>query len=829
MGKATLITEEQRQIVRDLERKDVLLKTINDFALRLLEISTSAELLWYVARQVVARMGFDDCVIYLLDEDRRMLRQVAAIGAKNPYSDQIVNALKIPIGQGVTGQVARTKQPIIVDNLAEDSRYIPDLEPALSEICVPLIIDDEVVGAIDCEDPRPAHFGEEHLEVLVSVAAMTSAKLKIIADAHRSEERNDELRRLNEQLREEIVERKRAEMELRLVTDNLPVLITRVDKNKCLVFANKACEAWYKRSPAELLGTSIKDVHGPRYKHFEPWMDQALSGRAVTFEDTVPYPDGNTRHIQVNYIPDKDETGQVLGFFALVQDITGIKRQEEAIRTRDAWLRGIMENSPIEIVLKDTEGRFMMASENIAEIFGISMADFIGSKTSDYLPQEIADIYMSADRRVVETGQASQQEVREEIDGNVRYSLNQKFPLRDDTGDIVGVCSLTSDVTEIKEAEARLRQAQKLEAVGQLTGGVAHDFNNLLAVIVGSAEMIEQRLDPGDKAPQAILHAAKRGAELTQRLLAFSRRQPLRPRAIELGDLVTGMLDLLARTLGAAIDVKTAADHNLWRASADPGQVENALLNLAINARDAMPAGGRLTIECRNVQLDGIHGAQNSDAAPGDYVVLAVSDTGTGMSAEVQAHAFEPFFTTKEVGQGSGLGLSMVYGFAKQSGGHIAIYSEHDTGTTVKLYLPRSKEAAESDVAAPNGEAPEGRGETVLVLEDNAELRALAVTMLEGLGYKATAVADATEAHKALATGEKIDLVLSDVILPGGTSGPAFAEEARALDPQIKVIFMSGYPTEAAKRSGLFDTSYVLLNKPFRRYQLATALRNALD
>ncbi len=823
------MAEEQRQIVSDLERKEVLLKTINDFALRLLEISTSAELLWYVARQVVARMGFDDCVIYLVDEDRRALRQVAAIGAKNPYSDQIANALIIPIGQGITGQTAQTKQPIIVDNLAEDSRYIPDVESALSEICVPLIIDDEVVGVIDCEDPRPAHFGEEHLEALTSVAAMTSAKLKIVADARRGEERNDELRRLNEQLREEIVERKRAETELRLVTDNLPVLITRVDKNRCVVFANKACEAWYKRSPAEILGTSVKAVHGPQYRHFEPWIEQALSGRAVTFEDTIPYPDGNTRHIQVNYVPDRGENDQVLGFFALVQDITGIKRQEETIRTRDAWLRGIMENSPIEIVLKDIEGRFMAASDNIAKIFGVGMADFIGGKTSDYLPQEIAEIYMEADRRVVETGLASQQEVREENDGNVRYSLNQKFPLRDDTGDIVGICSLTSDVTEIKEAEARLRQAQKLEAVGQLTGGVAHDFNNLLAVIVGSAEMIEQRLGPGDKAPQAILRAAKRGAELTQRLLAFSRRQPLRPRAIELGDLVTGMLDLLARTLGAAIDVKTAAGNDLWSASADPGQVESALLNLAINARDAMPAGGKLTIECMNARLDDVHVTQNSDAAPGDYVVLAVSDTGTGMPAEVQAHVFEPFFTTKEVGQGSGLGLSMVYGFAKQSGGHVAIYSEQETGTTVKLYLPRAKEGTKCDAAVSNGESPKGRGEAVLVIEDNEDLRALAVTMLEGLGYKATAVADATEAHKALATGGKVDLVLSDVVLPGGTSGPAFVEEARARDPRLKAIFMSGYPAEAAKRSGLFDSNYVLLNKPFRRYQLATALRNALD
>jgi CheY-like chemotaxis protein len=376
--------------------------------------------------------------------------------------------------------------------------------------------------------------------------------------------------------------------------------------------------------------------------------------------------------------------------------------------------------------------------------------------------------------------------------------------------------------------EEQLRQAQKMEAVGQLTGGVAHDFNNLLAVIMGNTELLESKLGGEDRPYQAILRAATRGAELTQRLLAYSRQQPLRPQALVLAAFVEDMSEMLARTLGETIDVETSSDPDLWNALADPGQVESALLNLALNARDAMPEGGKLTIECRNAQLDEAYATRNPEAAAGNYVVLAVSDTGTGMSAKVQARAFEPFFTTKEVGQGSGLGLSMVYGFAKQSGGHVVIHSEKGQGTTVEVFLPRSDEASGAKAAAPSEESPRGRNETVLVLEDDEDVRATVVAVLEGLDYRVIAVPEARRALEALNT-EQVEIVLSDVVLPGGMSGPDFAEEAKRRHPGTRVVFMSGYSAAAEEHPGLCAPDSVLLNKPFEKGELAQALRQALD
>ena len=384
------------------------------------------------------------------------------------------------------------------------------------------------------------------------------------------------------------------------------------------------------------------------------------------------------------------------------------------------------------------------------------------------------------------------------------------------------------DITERRHAEERLKQAQKMEAVGQLTGGVAHDFNNLLAVIGGNAELLEDDPKNNSALTAPIVRAVKRGAELTQRLLAFSRQQPLRPQVIAPGELVAGMSDLLRRSLGETVELAINAPPEVWNALIDPGQVENALLNLAINARDAMPGGGKLTIECSNAVLDATALADNPEAVAGDYVVLEVSDDGTGMSADVKAHAFEPFFTTKEVGAGSGLGLSMVYGFAKQSGGHVSIYSEEGRGTTVKLYLPRATEAKQRKVVKAGADIPPGDGEVILVIEDDPDVRDLAVHLLERLAYRVISVADAAAAHAVLAAGQRVDLVLSDVVLPGGVSGPQFAEAARRTYPDLKIIFMSGYPAEAATRNGLLGPGQVLLSKPFQRHQLARALRDAL-
>jgi signal transduction histidine kinase/ActR/RegA family two-component response regulator len=388
---------------------------------------------------------------------------------------------------------------------------------------------------------------------------------------------------------------------------------------------------------------------------------------------------------------------------------------------------------------------------------------------------------------------------------------------------------LVLDITEMKEAEARLVRAQKMEAIGQLTGGVAHDFNNLLAVIMGNAEMLETR-ESGEKAEriQSILHAAERGAELVHRLLAFSRRQPLSAKPFDLRALVSGMGDLLARMLGETIDITMKSADDLWPALADQGQVEDALLNLAINGRDAMPEGGKLTIECANARLDDAYVEKNPEFAAGDYVVLAVRDTGVGIKSDVMQHVYEPFFTTKRFGDGSGLGLSMVYGFVKQSGGNITIDSAEGQGTVVRLYLPRAEEGFQSEKVRQDKELPRGQNEMVLVVEDDPDVRGFAVEMVKGLGYRVIEAADAATARQHLADGARVDLVLSDVVLPGGTHGPEFAKEALSTHPDLKFVFMSGYAAGDPTQGAFSLPGGKLLTKPFQRKQLAKALHEAL-
>jgi signal transduction histidine kinase len=397
------------------------------------------------------------------------------------------------------------------------------------------------------------------------------------------------------------------------------------------------------------------------------------------------------------------------------------------------------------------------------------------------------------------------------------------------------------DITKRAWAEEQLRQVQKMDAVGQLTGSVAHDFNNLLTVVTGSLELLEARVQRDDarKLIDEAMEAASLGANLTKQLLAFARRQPLDPKVIDLNKLVLNMSDWLRRTLGEAVQVRTVLAEDLNKTSADPNQVENAVLNLAINARDAMSDGGTLTIETANVKLDQNHTAGPDDIAPGDFVMLSVTDTGSGIAPEVRERAFEPFFTTKEAKSGTGLGLSMVYGFAKQSGGHVTLDSEMGRGTSVRLYLPQVSAGAEAaqinqveeSEAAPDtaAEFPKARGETVLVAEDNPRVRRVTVKRLTDLGYFVLEAEDGPTALEFLETGRRIDLLFTDVLMPGDMDGGELAREARRLRPGIKVLFASGYPSAAAVRKGLLDEGAKLLTKPYTKAELVHGIRSTLD
>jgi signal transduction histidine kinase/ActR/RegA family two-component response regulator len=392
--------------------------------------------------------------------------------------------------------------------------------------------------------------------------------------------------------------------------------------------------------------------------------------------------------------------------------------------------------------------------------------------------------------------------------------------------------------TEMKAreaAEGQVRQMQKMESIGQLTGGIAHDFNNMLAIVIGSLDLAERRLrsDP-DKAEKSIGHAregAERAATLTGRLLAFSRQQPLAPVPIDPNKLVSSMSELLRRTLGEQISVETVLAGGLWPTFADASQLENAILNLAVNARDAMPEGGRLTIETGNSYLDDDYAATRSEVIPGQYVVICLSDSGSGMTPAVMERAFDPFFTTKEVGKGTGLGLSQVFGFVKQSGGHIAIYSEIGEGTTVKLYLPRfqGNMTDRPTVAAALDTLPEGRSEEVLlVVEDEQRVRHFSVDALRDLGYTALSAANGAEALKMLEQQPQIAMLFTDIVMPE-MNGRKLADAARALKPDIKILYTTGYTRNAVVHNGMLDAGVAFLPKPFTIAQLAVKIRAVLD
>jgi PAS domain S-box-containing protein len=386
---------------------------------------------------------------------------------------------------------------------------------------------------------------------------------------------------------------------------------------------------------------------------------------------------------------------------------------------------------------------------------------------------------------------------------------------------------------ELQSKDDVLRQSQKMEAVGQLTGGIAHDFNNLLQIIIGNLETLQRNLPAEairlNRAAGSAMNGARRAAALTQRLLAFSRRQPLDPKPVAANGLVSGLADLLQRTLGEAIAIETVNGAGLWTVEVDPNELEAALVNLAVNARDAMPQGGRLTIETTNAHIDEAYAASHLEVEPGQYVAISVSDTGVGMDARTLSQVFEPFFTTKPVGKGTGLGLSQVYGFVKQSGGHVKIYSELGQGTTVKLYLPRHAGEAGAATAEADCLAPEGAAETILVVEDDEDVRTYSTESLRDLGYRVLEAPDGPSALRHLAREPKLDLLFTDVILPGGMTGAQVAAKAKEERPDLKVLFTTGYARNAIVHRGRLDKGVDLITKPFSFPDLAAKVRDVLD
>ena len=571
---------------------------------------------------------------------------------------------------------------------------------------------------------------------------------------------------------------------------------------------------------------------------------------------------GDYRWMRARAQPRRDEAGNIIRWYGVVEDVHDRKLAEERLRASEDQFRVFAEAVPNHVWAGRPDGYLYWFNRQVYAYCGEAPGtlDGVTEWTRIIHPDDLQAAGASW-ATSLSLGKVYETEFRiRRFDGAYRWFLARAEPVRDPDGQVVQWVGTNTDIDDRKrqaaelaslngsleqqvetrtqalmQAEEALRQSQKMEAVGQLTGGIAHDFNNLLTGISGSLELLQTRVSQGrlteiDRYVNAAQGASKRAAALTHRLLAFSRRQTLDPKPTDVNRLVSGMEDLLRRTIGPEITLEVVAAVGLWTTLVDPSQLENALLNLCINARDAMPDGGRITIETANKWLDE-RGARERDMEPGQYLSLCVTDTGTGMSSDVVAKAFEPFFTTKPIGQGTGLGLSMVYGFVRQSGGQVRIYSEPGDGTTMCLYLPRHYGNAEGVDAIPDlSKAPRAeQGQTVLVVDDEPTVRMLVTEVLEDLGYTAIEASDGSAGLRVLQSDVRLDLLVTDVGLPGGMNGRQMADAGRTVRPGLKVLFITGYAENAVVGNGLLEPGMAVLTKPFVMEALANRIKDLIS
>lgn len=505
------------------------------------------------------------------------------------------------------------------------------------------------------------------------------------------------------------------------------------------------------------------------------------------------------------------------------------ERQRGAEKLRQ-WADAF-ENAAFGMCIVDVKtDRFTLINPAFAAMCGMSVDAMRDMPVENVHPPEeksrVAALMATADR----VGHAAAESGYLRGDGETVPVLMNITSVRDAGGAVLYRLKTAIDVTEQRHVEDQLRQAQKMEAIGNLTGGIAHDFNNLLGIVIGNLDLVRPLVNSNGTADAFVgeaLEAALRGADLTRRLLAFARRQPLQPKRLEINELVAGIVKLLMRTLGENIEISLALAGDAWPIVADPTQLEASLVNLATNARDAMPQGGRLVIATGNRSVGANDGVAYPEVTPGDYAMIEVTDSGSGMTQAVRERIFEPFYTTKETGKGTGLGLSMVFGFIRQSGGHITVYSEVGAGTTFRLFLPRTAEAANVAVHGPEVQPASAAGETVLSVEDNAALQRVVVQQLRELGYRAIE-ADSAAAALTLLDREKVDLLFTDIVMPGGIDGVELARQTLGRWPNVKVLLTSGFP-EARFNMAAGETRMRLLNKPYRKDDLARMLREVLD
>ena len=593
---------------------------------------------------------------------------------------------------------------------------------------------------------------------------------------------------------------------------------------------NGAAERLFGFTAAETVGENIDIIVPPeRRTEISDVVERIRRGEPIELYETVRmHKDGRSIDVSLSISPIRTASGKIVGISMAARDITENKQTQKALTQEMEERRRIFDTSNDLILVTDTSGNFIQVSPSVTAILGYQPSDMIGHSAVEFIhPDDLENT--RSEMRAARRGQNKRNFETRYIDKEgkavaLNWTGTWSEPVRRHF--FIG-----RDLTEKQAAEAQLRHVQKMDAIGQLTGGVAHDFNNILTVITGTIGILEDAV-AGDPQLAAIARlideAAERGANLTKHLLAFARKQPLQPLEVDVNSLVLEAAKLLQPTLGEHIEITPLLAEDAWTALADPSQLTTAVLNLALNARDAMPNGGKLALETSNVYLDENYASMQDEVAAGNYVMIAVSDTGTGIPAALLERVFDPFFTTKEVGKGTGLGLSMVFGFVKQSGGHIKLYSEEGHGTSVKIYLPRATGLNQTAAEALVSVDIEGGSEAVLVVEDDPLVRRYVMTQIESLGYTTLEAANATDALHVIDNGANIDLLFTDVIMPGHMNGRQLVDEALKRRPGLKTLYTSGYTENAIVHHGRLDSGVLLLAKPYRKSELARMIRLAL-
>jgi two-component system, cell cycle sensor histidine kinase and response regulator CckA len=644
----------------------------------------------------------------------------------------------------------------------------------------------------------------------------------------------------------DVTDRKRAEAlatesehRLRAILDTEPECVKLLAADGTLLEMNPAGLAMIDAaSMDEVVGQNVRALVCPEHRDaFADLIRRVFGGQTGRLEFRATGLKGTVRWLEMHATPFRDRDGKIVAVLGVTRDVTERKRLEERVGATRLMLETVLNNIPQGVFWKDRTSRYLGCNAVVSRAFGLAASDDVVGKTDYDLPglqPEQAAFFIQKDREVMELGKPMLGIVEPATlpDGSTIWMETNKIPLRDAAGRVIGILGTWQDITARKRMEEQLQQSQKMDAVGQLAGGVAHDFNNLLTVINGYADLLLTRVpaaDPMHQELEQVRNAGERAAGLTRQLLAFSRRTVMELKVLDLNAVVSESERMLRRVIGEDIELTVKPKPGLYRVKADPGQVGQILLNLALNSRDAMPRGGKLTIQTCNAEIDEVFTTRRPEVKPGEYALLSVSDTGQGMTAEVRARIFEPFFTTKGPGKGTGLGLAVVHGIVQQSGGFIEVASEPDRGATFRVYLPVIEEEAGPLSRLVKKRTAKPGTETVLLVEDEEGVRQVGELALRTHGYTVLVAANAAEALRVMDDQrDGIAILVTDVVMPG-MSGSQLADSLRGRYPKLKVLFMSGYTADAVLRHGILDGAENFLHKPFTPVSLANKVREILD